>query len=323
MNSTQALGGAAAGLPLVSLRAFESFARLGRIAAAAAELGITASAVSHQLTALETQLGTALTEKRGRSLVLTEAGRRFSEAVSPAFLLLQRAATQLRQEALPARVTVSAQPLLASGWLMPRLAAFLAAHPGVQVQLQYARYRNYASDVADLSLRFGRGIWPGYASEKLLPGRAYPVCSAALARRHGPFQRDADLAALPLVHDGSPEPWAAWLTEAGAPPTAALAGVLCEDGLLTRSAMLEGIGAALTRPQLIAQELADGTLVQLSQRGVDSGEDYYLCLRSDREPPPAAALLAAWLRRAAGARGARRGRAAATPGAAPASKNSG
>ncbi|KAF1048376.1 LysR substrate-binding domain-containing protein [Xylophilus sp.] len=299
MSSSQELNAAAAGLPLAALRTFESFARLGSISAAAAELGITVSAVSYQLSGLENQLGTALTEKRGRILVLNEAGRRFSDAVSPAFLLLQRAAAQLRQEALPERVTVSAQPLLASGWLMPQLAAFMEKHPQVQVQLQYARYRNYASDVADLSLRFGRGVWPGYASEKLLSGKAFPVCSAALAQRHGPFARDADLAALPLVHDGTPEPWAAWLTAAGAPPKAALAGMVCEDGLLTRGAMLEGIGAALTRPVLIAPELASGALVQLSQRGFDSGEDYYLCLRSDREPQPGAAGLAAWLRRAA------------------------
>lgn len=284
-------------LPLVALRSFESFARLGDIAAAAAELGITASAISHQLHALEAMLGLALTERRGRRLGLSDEGRRYFEAVRPAFILLTSATSQLRRNALPPRVTISALPLLATGWLVPRLQRFLAAHPDVAVHVQYARYRNYSSDAADVSLRFGSGDWPGYASEKLLSGTAYPVASPALVARRGPFARPTDFLTAPLIHDGTSEQWTRWFSDVGLAPSAPLKGMVCEDGMLTRSAMLAGIGVALTRPDLLEAELRGGQLQVLSERGVDDGQDYYLCIRSDQDPSPAVRQLAAWLRR--------------------------
>lgn len=286
-------------LPLIALRSFESFARLGDIGLAAEELRITPSAVSHQLRALETFLDLKLTERHGRRLSLTVAGRRYFEAVSPAFILLNSATSQLRENKLPRRVTVSALPLLANGWLLPRLQRFMALHSDVEVQVQYARYRNYSSDAADLSLRFGEGQWPGYASEKLLSGTAYPVCSPELMRRHGPFREAADFLRAPLIHDGNAEQWTSWLSGAGATPAAPLRGMVCEDGMLTRTAMLSGIGIALTRPLLIEQELRAGQLLVLSEQGVSDGQDYYLCIRTDPDPQPAVRQLAAWLRSAA------------------------
>jgi DNA-binding transcriptional LysR family regulator len=283
-------------LPFIALRSFESFARLGDVATAAEELGITPSAVSHQLSALQAFLKIQLTERQGRRLALTADGRRYFEAVSPAFNQLLTSTTQLRQGKLHRRITVSALPLLATGWLMPRLAGFQTRHPSVDIQLQYARYRNYSSDAADLSLRFGDGNWRGYASERLMPGTAYPVCSPVLLKRHGPFRRPADVIAAPLVHDGSTEQWAGWLAKAGIATATPLTGMVCEDGMLTRAAMLNGLGIALTRPLLLEQELAAGSLVVLWDLGVGSGEDYYLCTRNDREVSPALRQLVAWLR---------------------------
>lgn len=293
MNSIQLLDRR---LPFIALRSFESFARLGDVTAAAEELGITPSAVSHQLSALQMFLNIQLTERQGRRLALTADGRRYFEAVSPAFNLLLTSTTQLRQSKLQRRITVSALPLLATGWLMPRLAGFLARHPGIDVQVQYTRYRNYSSDVADLSLRFGDGNWRGYDSELLLPGTAYPVCSPALLKRYGPFRHPADFLAAPLVHDGSTEQWARWLAKAGVAPAQPLPGMVCEDGMLTRTAMLNDLGIALTRPMLLEQEIAAGHLLVLSETGVGSGEDYYLCTRDDREAPRALRHLMAWLR---------------------------
>ena len=283
-------------LPFIALRSFESFARLGDVSAAAAELGITPSAVSHQLSALQSFLDIPLTERQGRRLALTADGRRYFEAVSPAFSLLLTSTTQLRQNKLHRRITVSALPLLATGWLMPRLAGFLTRHPGVDIQVQYARYRNYSSDAADLSLRFGDGNWRGYNSERLMSGTAYPVCSQALLKHHGPFRRPADFLAAPLVHDGSTEQWARWFATAGIATATPLTGMVCEDGMLTRAAMLNGVGIALTRPLLLEQEIAAGNLLVLSDHGIGSGEDYYLCTRDDHETPRALRHLVTWLR---------------------------
>lgn len=285
-------------LPLPALRAFEAFARLGNIGLAAAELGITASAVSHQLSALEEFLERPLTQRQGRHLQLTAEGRQYFEVVSPAFSLLQSATAQLRRNQLPRRVTVSALPLLANVWLLKRLGAFSRLHAGIDIQLQYARYRNYSSDAADLSIRFGTGRWPGYESEKLLSGTAYPFASPAFVQRHGPLLDAIDIHRAPLIHDGKTEQWANWISEAGLIPPAPLRGLVCEDGMLTRSAMLADLGVALTRPPLIEDDLRAGRLVQLSERGLEDGQDYHLCVRTAAAPPPAPVRqLADWLRR--------------------------
>ena len=286
-------------LPFPALRAFEAYARLGDVNAAAGELGITPSAVSHQLKSLGLFLGQSLTERRGRRLVLTAEGRRYFEAVRPAFILLHYATGQLRQNTLQRRVTVSVLPLLATAWFIPRLQDFKVQYPKIEIQVQYARYRNYASDEADMSLRFGAGEWPGYTNTKLLPGTVFPVCSAAFLKRHGPIRKPSDFLALPLVHDGTTEPWAQWLAEAGAPPPSLLHGTVFEDGNLTRAAVLADLGVALTRPPLVRAELDNGSVVQVSQKGLDDGQDYFLSLRADKDLPKGARQLHNWLRRQA------------------------
>src|SRR5260221_12471223 len=92
-------------LPFLALRTFEAYARRGDIAAAAAELGITPSAGSHQLKSLEVFLGQALTERHGRRVALTANGPRYFQAVRPAFILLHHATTPVQRHFLQGPVT--------------------------------------------------------------------------------------------------------------------------------------------------------------------------------------------------------------------------
>ncbi|NEU98335.1 LysR substrate-binding domain-containing protein [Bradyrhizobium uaiense] len=293
MNLTQP---ASHRIPFAPLRCFESFARLGNLAAAALELGISPSAVSHQLTALEDHLGVALTIRRGRALVLSADGRNYFEAVSPAFATLQNATAQMKQRELAQPMIVSALPLIATAWLLPRLKAFLARNPDIEIQLQYARYRNYASDAADLSLRFGRGEWIGYDSELLLDGGVVPVCNPAIVRQYGPFAEPRDLLRAPLVHDGLSDGWLRWFAAQGVYPSIPLKGMICEDGLLAGSAASSGMGVALLRPLLIEPQLRAGELVVVSDHKQTDERNYYLCVRNDTEPAPEVRRLKAWLK---------------------------
>jgi len=77
------------------------------------------------------------------------------------------------------------------------------------------------------------------------------------------------------------------------------AGPIFEDGLFTRAAALAGFGIALTRSLLIQDELKEGTLVQLSSKGFDDGQHYFICLRSDKDLPKGARHLHNWLRKQA------------------------
>lgn len=283
-------------LPLNAAKAFEAFARLGSVTAAADELGLTASAVSHRLAQLEEFVGTKLTERQGRGLALTAEGREYLESILPAFFLLRTATSQLRFRASAREISISAIPLFAVNWLVPRLSGFNRQNHDIDVRVTYAQNRNYSSDAADISVRFGSGAWLGYKSEFFLGGTAVPVASPVLLQGGNGMPDAEALAGLPLIHDESRDHWQNWFRAAGVRATDQhLSGPLFEDGLLARAAAVSGMGVALCRLPLIADDIAKGRLVVLSERALDDGRHYYLCTRTDRELSQIARRFVAWM----------------------------
>jgi len=285
--------------PLRALRTFETFARLGAVASAATELGITVSAVSHQLHLLEVFLQTPLTERQGRKLVLTAAGGEYYRAIRSAFTLLRGATEQVLENTTTRQITLSVIPLFGLGWLIPRLSSFLAANPLVDLNILYAHHRNYLSDAADLSVRFGSNQWRDYRSSYLLPGAVVPICSAAFLEEHGPFNQPADLLSVPLLHDEDRGTWGLWFGQAGILQTERLGGLLFEDGLLTMAAVRAGLGCALLRESVVWNDLQSGALVKLFDQSYDDGRHYYLCSRLDSFLSPDSLRLCEWLEREA------------------------
>jgi LysR family glycine cleavage system transcriptional activator len=281
--------------PLRAVRAFEAFARHGSVTAAAAELDITPSAVSHQLQLLETFVQTPLTLRQGRTLALTDEGRDYYRSISTAFSVLRSATGFVRDRTSRRQITISLIPLFGMGWFIPRLHTFLEANENVDVTVLYAHHRNYRSDASDLSIRFGTGAWTGYASTRILSGAVVPVCSAAFLKRHGPLRKAADLASVPLVHDEDRSTWVNWLQSAGVRHVTRTVGPLFEDGQLTLNATKEGLGVALLRAPLIERELRSGELVKLFDQQLDDGRHYYLCRQINAELPEGARHLETWL----------------------------
>jgi LysR family glycine cleavage system transcriptional activator len=283
-------------LPLRALRTYEAFARLGTVTAAAAELDITPSAISHQLHLLETFLNVSLTIRQGRNLILTDEGREYYRAIRSAFLLLRDATDQVREHSTQRQVTISLIPLFGMGWFIPRLHLFRAENPELDIHISYAHHRNYLSDSADISIRFGTGQWAGYESEKIMAGKMVPVCSREFHALHGPLEHAADIARLSLLHDQERIGWSQWFELAGEKGPRS-EGPVFEDGQLTLAATLEGLGCSLMRAPLIRRELDSGRLVKLSELALDDGRDYYLCHRSGNELPAGAIRLKEWIRR--------------------------
>jgi LysR family glycine cleavage system transcriptional activator len=281
--------------PLRAVRTFETFSRLGSVAAAAQELDITSSAVSHQLSLLETFLQTPLTERQGRKLVLTTAGGEYYRAIRSAFTLLRGATEQVRENTSTRQITLSVIPLFGLGWLIPRLSSFMLANPQIDLNILYAHHRNYLSDAADLSVRFGNNQWRDYRSSFLLPGAVTPVCSPAFIKQYGPFTQPGDLLSVPLLHDEDRNTWGLWFGQAGVAQTGRISGLLFEDGLLTTEAAKAGLGCALLREAVIHRDLESGTLVKPFEQTFSDGRHYYLCSRSDSFLSPDAQGLCTWL----------------------------
>ncbi|EHD22729.1 MULTISPECIES: LysR substrate-binding domain-containing protein [Brenneria] len=289
--------------PLRAVRVFEAIARLGSITAAARELNISPSAVSHQLKTLETFLQMPLTERQGRRLMLRNEGREYYRSIRSAFTVLRQATEHVLEHAQSRQVTISLIPLFGMGWFIPRLPDFLRANPQTDINVVYANHRNYLSDASDMSIRFGGGQWGGYRSEKLVSGRMVPVCSREFLRIHGHIDEPEQLLQLPLLHDEERSTWMQWFQAQNVRRPPRSTGPLFEDGLLTLAGLQAGLGCALMREPLIERFLHGGELVKLFDLPIEDGRDYHLCVRQDIEMSADGKLLQRWLQEQAGVSG--------------------
>src|ERR1043165_5814797 len=148
-------------VPLHVLPGFIATARLGNLSRAAASLHLTVSALSHQMRGLEDQLRKRLFERRPRGLALTDAGERLFAAVAPHYDILE-AALRPDRERGEQSLTLSVMPSVASGWLLPRLAGFVSAHPEIDLSVHSSvDLVDFDREAIDAAMRFGPGQWPG------------------------------------------------------------------------------------------------------------------------------------------------------------------
>lgn len=250
--------------PLLSLRVFEAVARHLNFTTAARELHVTQSAVSHHIKKLEAELGQRLFERRARSVALTDAGRAYYEKVHAAFELLRQGTDELRlPEEAAGPLTIGLLASFAARWLAPRLGAFSALHPNVELHL---RPDIALSDVSqgdvDIAIRYGEGSWPGQRSDKLMSERLSAVCAPGLIAGAGGSKQPADLLRFPLLmsHANRSFEWTAWADRFGLDMRRARI-VNLHDYNIVIEAALAGQGIAMGRHRLIAPQLADGTLV--------------------------------------------------------------
>jgi len=285
--------------PLRAVRVFEAIARLGSLSAAAQELAISPSAVSHQLRVLESFLRQPLTDRQGRRLILSPAGREYYRSIRSAFSVLRQATGHLMEKNQSRQVTISLIPLFGMSWFIPRLPLFSNIHSQIEINVMYANHRNYHSDASDLSIRFGSGQWAGYHAEKLISGKMVPVASKEFLRVHGYIDTPQILAQTKKVHDEERSAWQQWFSGLNIAHFRK-DGPIFEDGLLTLAAVRAGMGCALMREPMIAPFLASGELVKLFEHEIDDGRDYYLCTRQNMELNDDSKLLKEWLQQEAG-----------------------
>jgi LysR family transcriptional regulator, glycine cleavage system transcriptional activator len=256
------------GLSLPGIRVFEAVARRGSFKAAAAELNLSPSAVSHAVSNLEAAMGVALFDREGRTARLTVSGEVFVRHVGVAFEELRRGLDSVAAEQGRGLLRVHCAPSFAYAWLSPRLARFLAAMPGVEVRLaagtDYARFTN---DDFDVDIVYGPVRAAGVVAEPLAEEVVTPLCSPALAER---IARPSDLLSCGLIlSDNKQVRWPQWLAANGvsAAPTHA---VRFDRSFLALGAAADGLGVALESTLLAERELGDGRLVApLARRSVD------------------------------------------------------
>lgn len=263
-------------LPVLNaIKAFEAAARHESFSRAADELFVTHGAVSHQIRALEADLGVTLFARDGKRVRLTDTGRRYATQVRAALAALLDATREIRAGDRERRLVVSMLTSFAARWVTPRIGRFIEAHPKWDLELLSTNaLTDFARDDVDAAIRFGYGRYPGLHAELLLEEIFFPACSPQFNGGKLPRnQREMTKLALLRSDDELWRPWfdAAGLDDVPEPKR----GVLYQDSSNLLQAAMDGQGIALVRRSLAMHEIAAGRLVRLFEIDGPSPWSYY------------------------------------------------
>lgn len=251
--------------------------------------------MSHRIAGLEKTLGEKLFERGPRGVVLSPAGRLLAATTGRALGDLARALA--RQSAGSRRLRLSAVPIFASHWLLPRLGRFLAEHPEIELQVEASpRMADMEAGLVDVALRYGDGSWPDVFADKLMDLANVPVTSPALARRVG-LRAPADLMRAPLIRVAPfGVSWPDWAKAVGLDPASferrrnEPKGLLVDGMGASLRAAAHGLGVALAFAPLIDSEIKSGALVRVGPAVPARGQIWFVCRPRERALPAIRAL---------------------------------
>ncbi|PQO24146.1 XRE family transcriptional regulator [Rhodobacteraceae bacterium WD3A24] len=325
MDEVNSWGGMGRRIPsLNQLRAFEAAARHLSFKDAAAELCVTQSAVSHQIRALEEDLGQPLFRRGVREVRLTDRAAPLAAALSEAFAKVGAEADRLRDAAMTGRLRISVAPFYGNRWLLPRLDRFRARHPGLTVEPALSfDLVDLAAGGFDAAVRYGCGDWQGLVALPVHRDVVGPVAAPQyVAGRELPLSLEA-LKGLRLVAAAGWEAdWAAWFAAAGdaaAPEPGRLDLMTLESRAFVFDTALSGNGVCLADIRMTAVDEAAGRLVRLHPATAELAQGIHVVHRAGIRPDPRVLAFADWLREEAeaGAGSGQPGGASGAGGALP------
>lgn len=288
-------------LPLRALVVFEAAARLGSFRVAAEELGLTPSAVSHQIRALEAGLGVDLFERVGRGVALSTDGQEYFAGIRDGFTQLRQATERMARRRAGRRtevVRVQTPPSFAGRWLLPRLPALLADEPGVDIRVVADRDQRPGSAGIDLMIVYGDDRAWRRTAEPLLHEALQPLCAPALAAG---IRVPADLLSRPLIGTrGNALSWADWFRRQGIDAGRAGPALELDPSDVAIDAAAKGLGVVLESDVLTEDERRDGRLVApLAAHAVTAAAYWLLPVAGDGDRA-AVGRVRSWLLAAAG-----------------------
>jgi DNA-binding transcriptional LysR family regulator len=286
--------------PVASLQAFEAVARRRSFALAATELHLTASAISHQVARLESQLGVRLFERSAHGVRLSVAGDLYLSRVSGALSAIAAASDDLRQ-GVSNSLYVHSAPSLASLWLMPRLRAFAQAHPDISLNLSAAHtHSDFALGQADIDIRYGVPQWPNLVVEPLFEERIVPLASPAFIQEHR-LKRPEHLLDVPLIQSTvSIVQWPDWFAAFADKHAPDRFAVRFDRAQMSLDAATQGLGVALESTTNAGRHIAERKLRPLFglDKAIKIKAHFAVYPARHAKRPPVEAFLA-WLHREA------------------------
>jgi LysR family transcriptional regulator, glycine cleavage system transcriptional activator len=299
--------------PLASLRAFEATARHLSFKQAAAELGVTATAVSHQIRLLEETCGQRLLRRRPRPLSLTSAGERLFPVLRDGFDAFVSAVASISETGEQKPLRVTSPNAFASRWLVPRLPAWRAAYPNTPLEfIGTDAVLDLRAGEADVAIRYARRMPMDLAAQEICRDTFFPVCSPELlAKGTHPIKSAADLLDYPLIHfdwlhwDPEAPTWRLWLATARSvdPNLFSIGDIArtCDlsfrEELHAIDAVVVGQGIAILSDVVVSRELRCGTLIKAHTLSLP-GYGFYLVHMPHHPREPIIQAFSAWVRAA-------------------------
>ncbi|MEA5417225.1 LysR substrate-binding domain-containing protein [Synechococcus sp. BA-132 BA5] len=250
--------------PFAALRAFEAVVRLSSFKAAATELNVSPSAISHQIRSLEDALSCRLMKRDRNGVELTAHGERYAFAVLRGMERIAEATQELLSDAGEC-LTLQTYSTFAIRWLLPRLAGYEAATGQKPIRLVTSqRDVEFGVDAVDACIMIGHPGDPQSAYRPLFNSRVFPVASPVYLARNAPIETPADLRGHPLLQVyPSAGDWPAWLNAAGVTGLSTAGDGRFDSYDLALNAAVGGMGIALAIEPFAQVELESGRLVEL------------------------------------------------------------
>jgi len=250
--------------PFAAVRAFEAAARHQSFKAAAEELSLTQSAISHQVKGLEAFLGESLFRRHPNGVELTRSGATYFGDLTAILDRLDASTSRIAGIAAGGPLSVRATPAFTSRWLLPRLRRFNQAYPDIDLDVTTTdNPMGFPGEGIDVLIQYSQEPAPGLAVEPFLASTRFPACSPALLDSLPPLRDPADLAQLTLLRDDVGDDWEMWFACAERHLPGRIKGPRFAHCELTHRAAEEGQGVVLAYAALVERELDEGRLVKL------------------------------------------------------------
>lgn len=257
--------------PLKAIQAFEQTARFGNVARAAEVLDLTPSAVSHQLAKLEGMIGRQLFVRAARGVSLTPVGEQYLKEVSGILHSLavatERAASDVSLDCL----RLHSSPSFGLLWLMPRLEAFRASHPDIQINLSCSyESLHFSRDKIDVDIRHGLPNWPSY-EVRTVRNETFAVLTSPKLLAQRPICGAADLLECDLIlSEATLLKWPQWFAQHGLARPERPYALSFDRSYMSLEAASHGLGFALESTLLAQKYLAAGTLVEVAPESLSA-----------------------------------------------------
>jgi len=288
--------------PLNALKAFEAAGRHMSFTAAASELSVTPAAISHQIKTLESHLGVKLFHRRKRALELTNAGQVCLPGLRRGFDHLVAAVERIKSTAATDPLVISAPPIFGAKWLVPRIAEFSVAHPEIQIRIDPLQsISKLEGPETDVTIRFGRGRYPGLRAHRLMKQEVFPVCSPQLLEGKYPLLSPRDLRWHTLIHfdphfyDPDWPQWEKWLSAAQINEIDSASGPRFSSPNFTIQAVLQGQGVALAVSLMADELVSQGRLISLFDVKYPGHYGYYSVMSDEKSEEPRIQAFWNWL----------------------------